>query len=83
MIVNRINNHHIDHHHIIYHQGILDNILNLMNFSTKRNCKVLYNDFEKMIIKMKGWSIEGEGGSLILTLIGEVDSLSLMEKQVS
>ena len=46
MIVNHINHNYINHHHIDHHQGILDNILNLMNFSTKRNCKVLYNDFE-------------------------------------
>ena len=31
-----------------------------------------------MIIKIKGLSMEGEGGSLILTLIEEVDSLSLI-----
>jgi len=32
VIVNRIN-----HHHIIYHQGIIYNILNFLNFSMKRN----------------------------------------------
>jgi len=32
----------------------------------------------KIIIKIKGMSIEVEGGSLILTLIGEADFLTLI-----
>ena len=53
MIVNHINHHHIDHHHIIHHQGIIYNIINLMNFSTKRNCKVSSITI-MMIMKMEG-----------------------------
>jgi len=74
MIVNLINHHHIDHH-IIHHQGILYNTLNVMKFSTKRSCIILsINTMNlKMILKIKGWSMEGEGGSLILSLIGEAN----------
>jgi len=84
MIVNHINHHHIDHyhidhHHIIHHQSILYNILNLVNFSTRRNCKIssINTIISKMIMKMKGWSMEGLGGSLILTLTREVNCLTL------
>jgi len=75
MTVNHINHchidhHHIDHYHIIYHQGILYNILNLVNFPTRKNCKVssINTMTSKMIMKMKGCSKEGIGGSLLLTL---------------
>ena len=85
MIVNRINHHyinhhHIDHHHIIHHEDIIYNILNLMNLSMKRNCKIssINTIILKITIKMKGWSIEGEGGSLILTLIEGADSRTLI-----
>jgi len=63
----------INHHHIIHHQGILYNILNLVNFSTRRNYKVSSINIMmlKMIIKIKGWSMEGVGDSLILTLRGK------------
>ena len=68
-----INHHHIDHHHIIHHQGITYNILNFLNFSMKRN----HPSINLMIFKM---IMEGEGGSLILTLIGEADTLTLIEE---
>ena len=47
------------------------NILNLVNFSMKRSCEVpsITTMILLIIIKMKGCSMEGDGGSLILTLI--------------
>ena len=70
MIVNHINHHHIDyhhidHHHIIHHQGIIYNILNLLNFSTRNHPFI-----STMIIKKIGWSMRGNEDSLILTRIG-------------
>jgi len=80
MIINHIKHHHIDHHHIIDNQDILYNILKLVNFSTKRNCKVssINTTIWKMIKKMKGWFMEGIGDSLILTIIGEADFLTII-----
>ena len=47
MIVNHIN-HHINHHHIIYHQGIIYNIFNLLNFFYEKNSPIYqYNDYEE------------------------------------
>ena len=39
------------------------NILNLMNFSAKRNCAILSINIMilKMIMNMKGWSMKGKG----------------------
>ena len=62
-----INHHYIDHHHIGHHQGILYNILNLVNFSM-RNCDFLTVN-TMMIMKMKGLSMKGVRGYLILTQI--------------
>jgi len=80
MIVNHINyhymtHHHIDHHHVIRHQDNIYNILNLMNLFMKRNCKIssINTIILKIIIKMKGWSIESKGDSLILILIEEAN----------
>jgi len=75
MIVNHIKNHHnnyhlIDHNHIIHYQGIIYNIFNFFNFSMKRK----HPSIGPMILKM---IIEGERGSLILTLIGEANTLTL------
>jgi len=77
MIINRIM-----HHHIIHHQGIIYNILNLLNFSMMRNCEIssITTMISKIIIKMKRSSKEGERGSLTLTLIGEVDFWTLIEE---
>ena len=61
-MVNNQNN----HHHIIHHQIILYNILNLIKFPTKRN----HPSISAMILKT---IMEDEGGSLILTPVGEVD----------
>jgi len=76
MIVNHINHYHINYHHIdhcpiVHHQDILYNILTLVNFSMWKN----YDDpaINTMFIKKEGYSIKGEGGSLILTLVREVD----------
>jgi len=86
MIVNRINHHinhyHIDHHHIIHHRGIIYNILNFLNFSMKRSCEVssINTIILEKIMKMKGCTLEGNRGSLILTLIGEADFRMLIEE---
>ena len=71
MVVNQNNQPHINHHRIIHHRGILYNIINLLNFFMRRNCDVPTIN-TMMIMKIKGLSMEGEGDSLILTLIGEV-----------
>ena len=56
------NLHHINHFHIIHRQSILYNILNLMNFSAKKNCAILSINtmILKMIMKMKDslWKAE-------------------------
>ena len=67
MIISRIN-----HHYIIHQQGIIYNILNLLNFSMKRNYEVP-SITTMMIIKMEGCFMIDKGGSLILTLLGEAD----------
>ena len=74
MIVNHINHCHVDHHHIVHHQGILSNTLNLVNFSTRRNCDNSSIDIMIliMIMQMRRCSMKDEGGSLILTPIWEV-----------
>ena len=77
MIVNRINHYRIDHHHIIHHQDIIYNIFNLMNFSIKRNYEIS-SITTIMIMNMEGCSIIGNGGLLILTLIGEADFWTLI-----
>ena len=58
MIVN-----HIDHHYIGHYQDIFYNILNLKNFSMKRNCTISsINTMNlKMIMEMKGLSKKGRG----------------------
>jgi len=67
----------IDHHHIDHHQDILYNILNLVNFSMRRNCDVLIIN-TMMIMKIEGCSMIGKGGWLILALVGEVDFQTLI-----
>ena len=78
MIINHINhhiNHHfIGHHHLIHHQGIIYNILNLLNFSASTN----HPPISIMIMKKTGLSMRGDKYSLILTLIGEVGFLTLI-----
>jgi len=75
MIINRIN-----HYHIIHHQGILYNILNLVNFFTKRNCTIpsITTMYLKMFMKMERCSMEDEGGLLILILIRETNFWTLI-----
>jgi len=78
MIVNPINHHinyyFIDHNHIIHHQGIICNILNLLNIFTRRN----HPSISTMIVKKMDLSMGGDIDSLILTLIREVSFLTII-----
>ena len=75
-VIHQLIFHLINHLYIIHHRGILYNILNLMNLSTKRNCTI--PSINTMIMKMKGWFMEGEGGPLTLILIGEKEFWTLI-----
>ena len=73
LIINHINHHFIEHHHIIHHQSIIYNILNLSNFSMRKN----HSSISTMNMKEIRWPMEGVGDSLILTLIGEAGFLTV------